>query len=289
MDAGGMREKEDETEQKLGEIIWKMSEIVFFFNYKVLSNHFKRKVQDGCIKRYINTLDKQLKSQRHKSNTVHQSAHTHLHSHTSTHIYPQSPETWLKEQNYRSVGWQARMDEQAGQLEHHRTASVPPIPHIAPPKYPHQKWGLTRARGCKTGSTSLKLHSSHSRGSKERQWAQRLCAVIDTLLQVYVCVCVTLDCSIFLVHTRRLVDRPRNGGVLMSLNFIHPLHSSQIYSQTLPVFAGAWWEKVVYTWLLIGPEGIKEQAAGARVEVKLLFSVVFFIHMGHGLNGKGLK
>lgn len=104
-----------------------------------------------------------------------------------------------------------------------------------------------------------------------------------------VCVCVTLDCSIFLVHTRRLVTRPRNGGVLMSLNFIHPLHSSQIYSQTLPVFAGAWWEKVVYTWLLIGPEGIKEQAAGARVQVKLLFSVVFFIHMGHGLNGKGLK
>lgn len=31
MDAGGMREKEDETEQKLGEIIWKMSEIVWFF------------------------------------------------------------------------------------------------------------------------------------------------------------------------------------------------------------------------------------------------------------------
>lgn len=108
---------------------------------------------------------------------------------------------------------------------------------------------------------------------------------------VYVCVRVILrvDCSIFLVHTRRLVDRPRTGGVLVSLNPIHPLHSCQRYRQTLPVFAGAWWEKVVYTRLLIGPEGIKEQAAGGRAQVKLLFSVVFFIHMGHGLNGKGLK
>lgn len=84
------------------------------------------------------------------------------------------------------------------------------------------------------------------------------------------------------------MDRPWTGGVLLSLNSIHPLHSSQRYSQTPPVFAGAWWEKVVYTRLLIGPEGTKEQVAGGRAQVKLLFSV-FFLHMGLGLNGIGLK
>lgn len=156
---GGWEKRKMRLSKNWEKLYEKCQKLFFFFSIsKVLSNHFKRKVQDGGIKIYINTLDKQLKSQRHKNHTVHQSAHTHLHSHTSTHIHPQSPETWLKEQNYRSVGWQARMDEQAGQLEHHRTASVPPIPHIAPPKYPHQKWGLTRARGCKTGPTLLKLH-----------------------------------------------------------------------------------------------------------------------------------
>lgn len=49
--------------------------------------------------------------------------------HTHTLIRPQSPETWLREQCYRSVGWQARMDEQAGLQEHQRTAPVPPNRH----------------------------------------------------------------------------------------------------------------------------------------------------------------
>lgn len=69
------------------------------------------------------------------------------------------------------------MDEQAGLQEHQRTASVPPIPHIAPPKHPHQEWELARARLCKVGPTSLKLQPT-VKGSKEQQWVQRLCSVI---------------------------------------------------------------------------------------------------------------
>lgn len=49
MDASGMREKEDEIEQKLGEMIKKMTEIVFWIG-KGLSNHFKREVQNEALK-----------------------------------------------------------------------------------------------------------------------------------------------------------------------------------------------------------------------------------------------
>lgn len=59
------------------------------------------------------------------------------------------------------MGWQARMDEQAGLQEHQRTASVPPNPPAVPPYHPRQSWEWARARRARAAT-------AHSTGSEPK-------------------------------------------------------------------------------------------------------------------------
>lgn len=170
------------------------------------------------------------------------------------------------------------MDEQAGQQEHQRTASVPPIPHIAPPKYPHQKWELTRARGYKTGPTSLKLPLP---AEGQRKDAGCRGSVIDILLQVCVCMCVC-DTQNGLQRLpsahKEAGRRPWTGGALLSLNSLHPLHSSQRQSQTRPVFCWSVVGKGCPHTTAYWARGYQIAGRGRRggAQVKLPFSVFLY-------------
>lgn len=178
------------------------------------------------------------------------------------------------------------MSSQSGRSTRGQLLCPPPNHHIAPPKSPHQKGELTS--GCKTGPTLPGLHPTAG-GQKEDCGGQRWCPVIDILLQVWGGGGGVVS-SIFLVHTSRLVAIPCTApGVLLSLNYIHPLHSSQKYSQTLHLCLLERAGKRLSTHnCLLGPRVPYSRSPGGP-RVKLLFCVVLFTHMGPGLNGKGLK
>ena len=182
-----------------------------------------------------------------------------VHTHTHTLVRPQSPETWLREQSYRSVGWQARMDEQAGLQEHQRTALVPPNPLITPPKHPHQRWESARPTAlrvtlkttcsgdapycsCVRVQETLRVGSGRpSGGGGEAGGYSQDSTELSCPWTTFT------SCSLLLWNTQTAVKR------------------------SLPVSAGAWWEKVVCRWLLIGPQGPWGRVTGDAGAVVYVF------------------
>lgn len=197
---------------------------------------------------------------------------THRNTRTHTLVRPQSPETWLREQSYRSVGWQARMDEQAGLQEHQRTASVPPNPHATPPNHPRQSQESAGATGKKAGAATLRLQRS-SRGSNSNWRARVVWSNQCTVLCVFRRAPKT-GLSAHLVHTRegagKVVAIPwtQLDGVLVPLNclylpFLPPSHTHK-HTRTLPMFAGAWWKRLSADGCLLGPRVLEGGLWGHR-------------------------
>lgn len=206
----------------------------------------------------------------------------HTQKHTHTHVRPQSPETWLREQSYRSVGWQARMDEQAGLQEHQRTASVPPNPHATPPNHPRQSRESAGATGKKARAATRRLQRS-SRGSNSN-WRAR---VVWSNQSTVLCVCSGEHQGRVSVLTWCTHRRGRGRWWLFpglnsmeyscpwtvsSSPFCLSLSHTQTHTHSAHVCQSVV-EEVVCRWLLIGPQGPGGWVMGDTDETVCVFEI----------------